>query len=136
MKSSDKLSCRTFVNKDFSSYMECGTLLRTNKSSNYSSMDGEAHSFVQTEKRLKLAIRGCSSEYDFFKKVEKRKLLNKETLAQVFYLEFCELFRNTFSTEHYPGSVYIFTIHRGYSMCYLLLQLSLYTLKRRFLLND
>ena len=38
----------------------------------------------------------------FLKKLQARPatLLKKETLAQVFSYEFCEIFKNTFFTEH------------------------------------
>ena len=35
-------------------------------------------------------------------------LLKKENLVQVFYCEFCEIFKNTFFTEHLPATAYVF----------------------------
>ena len=37
----------------------------------------------------------------FFNKVAGLQLYRKETLAQVFSCEFCEISKNTFSTEHF-----------------------------------
>ena len=34
--------------------------------------------------------------------IKKRLCFKKETLAQVFCCEFCEIFKNTFFTEHFP----------------------------------
>ena len=33
--------------------------------------------------------------------------IKKETLTQVFFSEFCEIFKNTFLTEHVRATVYI-----------------------------
>ena len=44
-----------------------------------------------------LEISQNSQENDFF-------LSKKETLAQVFFCEFCEIFMNTFFTEHFRAT--------------------------------
>ena len=53
-----------------------------------------------------IILRGCVT-YDVYSEV--KSFIKKETLAQVFSYEFCEISKNTFFTEHLraTASVYL-----------------------------
>ena len=58
---------------------------------------------------IKLQVWGCN-------------FIKKETLAQVFFCEFCEISKNTFSTDHLrtpaSGSFRVFFYRLYYKMCF------------------
>ena len=45
--------------------------------------------------------------------MQKKDLIKKEALAQVFSCEFCEIFKNTFFTEHVWATAFEDTISAG-----------------------
>ena len=57
-----------------------------------------------------------------------RIFINKETLAQVFSYEFCEIFKNTFSIEHFWGILVIERLRVGYMNTSLKIPLNLKSL--------